>query len=588
MHKRAVLYLVLSFLVVTEVAILVPVIISQRAQDEAESKKQLEALSDDFALRVNTTINTFIYNVVRTSGAALVARGFFSQEQLRSSLRLDASPSLYSRIFVWVPRVFFEEKDSYEQFYGFGLTEFNGSAFVPVKKRDVYYPFTLFEPLTPSFDYLNGFDLLSNAGTTSTYLKNVSLHLVSHSSFNQTSPNNFGIVVVSRESFGKGYAMGIANVEQVLEASLTINRRDVVLAVYDESVTAPLQLLFLDNSPLLTNATTVARFGALPARSEFVVRKVVVLGDTVLICMRYSDALHDSFVGSTWIILVAVLVPVSIAFNAVVVVLLVVWQNRLHRQKLEQRKRERSQIMLGYVNHEIRNPLQTILGVADIFVEELEEGGNSSENTRLLQDVGTIARAAEFIEHIASDVLDIHRIEEGKILLEHAPLDVKLLILGLERAVLPLSKPNVVFRVVCDPNLDMITTDRYRLEQILMNFLTNAYKHTENGAIVLSFSFVNSGLLRMSVADTGKGIPEDLKKRMFQQFGQISASDASKLGGFGLGLFLTKILATLLGGSVGFESTFGAGSIFWLDLPMEKTPNTLELQFDESSVLLKQ
>jgi signal transduction histidine kinase len=124
------------------------------------------------------------------------------------------------------------------------------------------------------------------------------------------------------------------------------------------------------------------------------------------------------------------------------------------------------------------------------------------------------------------------------------------------------------------------------LEQILLNFLTNAFKHTEEGLITLSVSFNTASWVRFAVWDTGKGVPADKKEKLFGQFAQVSAEDSSSLGGFGLGLYLTKMLAGLLGGKVGFESTFGLGSVFWVDLPVEDR-KSLSFQFQDTEMRLQ-
>jgi signal transduction histidine kinase len=303
-----------------------------------------------------------------------------------------------------------------------------------------------------------------------------------------------------------------------------------------------------------------------------------------MVGVHYSDAFAVAFAGNTWIILVAVLAPVCFLVDVIFMILALLWQRRKKLLKLEERKRKDAQVMIGYVNHEIRNPLQTILGLAELELEEAQDAGS----LRMADNLKAIVGAAEFIEHIATDILDLRRVEEGKVDMEMSEVDVEVLLKGLERSVRPLQakKPGIELKVNVDQEIRTIRTDRYRLEQILMNFLTNAFKHTEQGLVTLSVSFATVSWVRFSVWDTGKGIPPDKTARLFQQFAQVSSKDSSDLGGFGLGLYLTKMLADLLGGRVGFESTFGLGSVFWVDLPVEWDKRSLSFQFQKSETLL--
>jgi signal transduction histidine kinase len=573
-------WLVLAALVVVEVAVLVPVIVAQRVADDKLSRSQLNAIHARFVVAVKNRLAALIYNTARTAGtASLVAN--MTRDALVTSIQMPLNPSQSTdELFVWIPRVYDEDRAAFEAFYGFPITHNNGTDFYPAERRPLYYPYTLFVPYTSYTRTIEGFDLLSN-NRSAFYLQNKTLNLVPHSALNRTTPNTFGIAIVAQEETGKGYALGLTSVEDLLAASVVVDRREVTLAAYDASATPTLQLLFLDNSPALDNATTVAEFNLLQRRDDFWVSNVTVLGNDIMLAALYSTSVVVTYSSQQWIVLVAVMVPVCVVVDAVFVVLALLWQNRLEAQKREREKREATQMLLAYVNHEIRNPLQTILGLGDWCVEQLQE---MDQTERLVSDVHTIIRSAEFIEHIASDILDIQRIEEGKITLDVTDVNVRLLVSNLEKSVQQLSKPNVAFKVVCDFGvIPTIRTDRYRLEQILMNFLSNAFKHTEAGSVTLSFAHIAPGMLRISVADTGKGIPDELKSVVFEQFGQVSAGDATQLGGFGLGLFLTKVMAKLLGGSVGFTSEFGVGSVFYLDLPVDKDCGT---QFDESTLPL--
>ncbi len=198
----------------------------------------------------------------------------------------------------------------------------------------------------------------------------------------------------------------------------------------------------------------------------------------------------------------------------------------------------------------------------------------------------TIIQAAEFIEHIATDILDLRRIEEGKISLEMTEVRMAVLMHNLERSAVPLRKgrPAVDFRIQFDPDICIIRTDRYRLEQVLMNFISNAFKHTETGVIKISAIFISSQWIRISVSDTGRGVDEALKQRLFKEFSQGSAG---QFGGFGLGLCLAKMLATLLGGRVGFDSVYGAGSCFWIEMPLGTGSASLAISFAETALPLE-
>jgi signal transduction histidine kinase len=577
-QSRAAVWWTLVALVAVEVAILVPVILTQRAAADVYGHSQLSALNARFVAQVSNRLAALIYNTARTAAtASLVAN--MTQESLRKSIQLPLNPSKSTdELFVWIPRVYDEDRAAFEAFYGFPITHHNGTAFYPAERQPVYYPYTLFEPYTSYTRTIEGFDLLSN-NRSAIYLTNKTLHLQPHSALNRTTPNTFGIAIVAQEETGKGYALGLTSVEDLLAASVVVDRREVTLAAYDAATIPGLQLLFLDNATSLGNATTVAQFNALPRRNEFFVTNVTVLGDDIMLAALYSQAVVNAYSSQQWVVLVAVLVPICVVVDAVFLILALLWHNRLEAQKREKSKREATQMLLAYVNHEIRNPLQTILGLGDFCVEHLQEAGGDE---RVVSNLATIIRAAEFIEHIASDILDIHRIEEGKITLDVAELNVRLLVSNLEKSVLQLMKPNVVFKVECDfEAIQTIQTDRYRLEQILMNFISNAFKHTQAGCVTLSFALFGPGTLRIAVSDTGKGIPDDLKSVMFEQFGQVSAKDATQFGGFGLGLFLTKVMAKLLGGSVGFISEFGVGSTFYVDLPVDKD---LAFQFGESAI----
>ncbi len=543
-------------------------------------RQQLEAANGYFVTQVRDRLGSLMYNTVRTAATAQLVPAL-TQEMLAATVQLSLNPSQSTdELFAWIPRVLDSDRAAFERSVGFNITIHNGKEFVRAPQRPVYYPYACLVPLTSYSRLIQGFDLLSNNKSVA-YLQNKPMHLVPHSALNRTAPNSFGIAFVAMEATGKGYALGLTAVEDLLTASLVVERADIKLAAFDVSVPPAQQLLFVENTTELVNVTTVERFMQVRGLEKWVMANFSVLGDQIMIGALYSAKAVSMYALDQWVVLTAVLVPLCVAIDAVALVVFFIWHDRSKKQKREIRKRESTQLLLAYVNHEIRNPLQTILGLGDMCIEQLKEDRGDE---RLIDDLSSIVSAAEFIEHIASDILDLQRIEQGKITLEVTDVNTRHHVSNLEKSAKQHAKPDVAFRVVCDFNsIPTIRTDRYRLEQVVMNFISNAFKHTTHGSVTLAFAYTLPDVLRVSVTDTGGGIPEAKKALLFTQYGQVSSRDASLLGGFGLGLYLTQMLSKLLGGSVGFTSQEGCGSCFYVDLPVDSDWRTA---FDDSAVPL--
>jgi signal transduction histidine kinase len=582
-----------GLLVIVELAILIPLGIVLRSNDNSQVPVELNVQADRIISIINSTLEAFSFNLIRSSVALVHIPGRVSQKVFEDVLQLDVSPlkSVFQRYF-WVPYVTLAEKDEFIAFSsanvrnGFRITQLNGSTVVPVSPRPLYAPFGLFVPFDAAVNnsVIVGFDALSNP-TLSALLTNASLNLLTHVTLTQVSPNSFGLLFIARAGT-TGYVMGLIDMESLLTFSLPIARSDIEFAAFDTSALTG-QVLFLENTALYANITSVRMFNNLPFRKEFNVRTLQVAGKSLLIGFRFSSVYASSFAGIYWIIVLAILIPLFFCIDAVYVIMAIVLINRGKMRGIEHNQQQQTQLMLGYVNHEIRNPLQTILGLSDLTIESLQEiEGKSSEVERAISNLETIIRAAEFIEHIAGDILDLRKIEEGKISLDFATVDMKVLCSGITKAIQSkvAENPNVEFRIEIDPELPPFRSDRYRLEQVVMNFLTNAFKYATRGYVVLSFRRHENGV-HIAVSDTGRGIPEEKKALLFQQFEQVSTADSSKFGGFGLGLYLCKLLAVLLHGEVGFESVEGVGSSFWIILPAEDV-ESIETQFVGSVISL--
>lgn len=215
------------------------------------------------------------------------------------------------------------------------------------------------------------------------------------------------------------------------------------------------------------------------------------------------------------------------------------------------------------VSHEIRTPLTSIIG----FAELLLDGAASSVDRQ--EAVQTIIRNGRHLLGLVNDILDLSKVETGRAEPERIGVPVPALLRELGELVAGrAAERGLDFRIV--PLLPLpatLLTDPVRLKQILLNLVGNAIKFTPAGAITLGLAWTAStGVLRFSVADTGIGMSPPQVERLFQPFVQADASTTREFGGTGLGLYLSRKLAGLLGATISVESEPGRGSVFHLDL----------------------
>jgi signal transduction histidine kinase/CheY-like chemotaxis protein len=236
---------------------------------------------------------------------------------------------------------------------------------------------------------------------------------------------------------------------------------------------------------------------------------------------------------------------------------------------------------LATMSHEIRTPLNGVLGMAQAMDRD-----PLSRRQRKRLDV--IRQSGRVLLTLLNDLLDISKIESGRLELEDGLLDVHEMAEQARDAFATLAADKAVsLSVVASPSVAGVwRTDPTRVRQILYNLLSNAVKFTERGLVAASLGLDDQGRLRIEVCDTGVGIPEDDLPRLFDRFVQGDASITRRFGGSGLGLAISRELARLMGGDLTAKSDVGAGSVFTAILPLtrgerpeahEDEPETLDV-----------
>lgn len=222
---------------------------------------------------------------------------------------------------------------------------------------------------------------------------------------------------------------------------------------------------------------------------------------------------------------------------------------------------------LANTSHEIRTPLNALLGLA-----RLARAPGVDERRRR-QYVDQISESAETLSGVLSDILDLSKIEAGKMHLDHVAFDLKAMLASLRQAYGALADTKgLELSMLLDDDLpEVVLGDPVRVRQILSNYLGNALKFTQSGCIRLNAQRVGERHLRFEVIDTGTGIDEETQALLFHPFTQADNSTTRRVGGTGLGLSICRQLADLMGGEVGLASVPGQGSCFWADLPLPES-----------------
>ncbi len=224
---------------------------------------------------------------------------------------------------------------------------------------------------------------------------------------------------------------------------------------------------------------------------------------------------------------------------------------------------------LAGMSHELRTPLNAVIGFAGTMLMKLPGPLNAEQDKQLR----TIQSSARHLLALINDLLDLTKIESGKVELDFEPLQCRPLVDEMLRLFQPQARgKGLQLELVSTPHEIAVLSDRRAVQQILMNLINNAIKFTDRGNVVVGLSTAavdGRECVTFSVSDTGVGIAPDCHEQLFQAFTQLDAGSTRQFEGTGLGLHLSQKLAGLLHGRILFDSEYGVGSVFTLALPLD-------------------
>ncbi|WP_224491229.1 ATP-binding protein [Robertkochia flava] len=349
-------------------------------------------------------------------------------------------------------------------------------------------------------------------------------------------------------------------VDEAILDSLVIASRAMLEQIRKETAQRKLSVAIKENSLLQNDLNTSQQLREILSTLEGELLENAQRTNT-----RREAVLNRSIRVLTW----AAIIGIALVILFSLLILNDFLKSQKYREQLEKANDYAQKLLKGreqlisMVSHDLRTPLNTILGYTELMAE-------NTKSPREAYYAGRIKTASNYVTKLVDDLLDYTKLEAGKVAIETVPFDLKKLIFETAESLKAIyhHKPIALNYNFEDKLPGQLISDPHRVKQILNNLIGNAYKFTETGAITITVSYRHPmKSLEIDVTDTGIGIPEEKQPMIFQEFTQADQSHEKKFGGSGLGLFISWKLAGLLDGALKLRSKSGEGSTFTLELP---------------------
>jgi two-component system sensor histidine kinase ChiS len=248
---------------------------------------------------------------------------------------------------------------------------------------------------------------------------------------------------------------------------------------------------------------------------------------------------------------------------------MLVYINKIEQQNTELTKLDKlKDDFLSNTSHELRTPINGIIGIADSMID----GAAGQLPPKASENLSMIVLSGRRLFNLVNDILDFSKLKHKNIVLQNKPIEIKVatdVVVTLSQPLIGSKNIQLINRI---KEIPPVYADENRIQQILHNLVSNAVKFTDSGTVEIFATVLSDGYLKISIQDTGIGIPDNKLNRVFKAFEQADGSVGREYGGTGLGLSITKQLVELHGGKIQIQSTLGNGTTISFTLPLSKTP----------------